>query len=514
MRASDLVSLPLAALWQQKSRTLMTTLGVVFGSFVLAASLSISQGVQDTVARESHRTDFLRRVTVQPKWDTLREASADEPAEVKGIIDESRRERIRRVLADRSRTSRAAKPRVPLTAPTLQMLAGIEHVECVVPLALQSGYALVDGRSQAADVSIARPDDERCRSRIAAGRFFDRSNERAAVVTELLAYRWGLADDESITNLVGKTLRLEFRPEPREGGFRLSLARPDGSEPTREERAVLDQITRQIPAAIAGLPLSPDQLAVLEKLVPGRKSAAAEPYSAEFPIVGVLRMPTDEERRGRWDPLFVESDVVLPYQTGAELYFQNPEQADRGVPGAVVIVDDERNAREVVAQVEELGLGSRAALDFIERQRLIYLLIFGGMTCVAAVAMLVAALGIANTMLMSVLERTREIGIMKAVGAGDGQLQFIFLVEGGLIGLVGGGLGLALAWAASFPGDAWVRSMVSRDLKFELKEALFVFPPSIGLSVMCFAVLVTTVAAFYPARRAARVDPVAALRHE
>jgi putative ABC transport system permease protein len=143
-----------------------------------------------------------------------------------------------------------------------------------------------------------------------------------------------------------------------------------------------------------------------------------------------------------------------------------------------------------------------------------YLMIFGGMTCVAAVALLVAAVGIANTMLMSVLERTREIGIMKAVGASSGQLQFIFLLEGAIIGLIGGVVGLLSAWAASFPGDAWLRSMVSRDLKIELKETIFVFPPWVILVVISFAVVVTTLAAVYPARRAARIDPVAALRHE
>jgi putative ABC transport system permease protein len=120
----------------------------------------------------------------------------------------------------------------------------------------------------------------------------------------------------------------------------------------------------------------------------------------------------------------------------------------------------------------------------------------------------------ANTMLMSVLERTREIGVMKAVGAGNGQLQLIFLIEGTLIGIGGGGAGLLLAWGASYPGDLWVRSMVSRDIKVDLKSSLFVFPPWLLLTVVIFAVLVTTLAAVYPARRAAKIDAVAALRHE
>jgi putative ABC transport system permease protein len=126
----------------------------------------------------------------------------------------------------------------------------------------------------------------------------------------------------------------------------------------------------------------------------------------------------------------------------------------------------------------------------------------------------VAALGITNTMLMSVLERIHEIGVMKAVGARDAHVQQVFLVEGALVGLAGGLLGLLLSWAASFPGNAWVRATVERRLSVQLEGSLFVFPPWLLLGVPLFACLVTTLAAFYPARRAARVHPVQALRHE
>jgi putative ABC transport system permease protein len=164
--------------------------------------------------------------------------------------------------------------------------------------------------------------------------------------------------------------------------------------------------------------------------------------------------------------------------------------------------------------IRDEGWTAHAPLEFVEQQRLQYLLIFGGMTCVAVVALLVAALGIANTMLMSVLERTREIGIMKAVGASSGQLQLMFLFEGALIGLVGGGLGLVLAWGASHLGDAWVRSLASRTVEVKLTEAIFVFPAWLFLTVLGFALFITTLAAIYPARRAAKIDPVFALRHE
>ena len=223
---------------------------------------------------------------------------------------------------------------------------------------------------------------------------------------------------------------------------------------------------------------------------------------------------TDEERKEAWSQFPAYTDLVLPRRTAVDLAFRDPVRREQGIDQAVLFVDDMKNVKEVVDKVEALGLRSQSIVEFLDRERLTYLLIFGGMTCVAAVALLVASLGIANTMLMSVLERRREIGIMKAVGAANWQLQAIFVIEGGLIGLTGGALGLLLAWSISFPGDAWVRSMVHQDMKIHLQGSIFAFPGWIGMTVVLCTVGVTIVAALYPARRAAMVDPVSALRHD
>ena len=223
---------------------------------------------------------------------------------------------------------------------------------------------------------------------------------------------------------------------------------------------------------------------------------------------------TDDEEKDAWSQFPAYTDLVLPRRTAVELMFRDPARREEGVDRAVLMVDDTRNVKEVVSKVEELGMDGSSIVDRIERERLTYLLIFGGMTCVAGVALLVSSLGIANTMLMSVLERRREIGIMKAVGAANWQLQAFYVIEGGLIGLIGGSLGLVLAWLISFPGDAWVRSMVHRDMNIDLSGSIFAFPRWIGVTVLAFTVGVTIVAALYPARHAAKVDPVTALRHD
>jgi putative ABC transport system permease protein len=512
MRFADILGLALSALWQQKARTVLTLVGVIFGSFVLAASLSINQGVQETIERESQRSTQLRKVDVRPQGEGRESDMPAKKLKVPGRLSDARRERIRKALVNRRRTFNPGGPRVKLTPERLRLLAGIEHVEAVAPVIRLNGWAVFGRQAQRADTISAQLDDDSLRRRIVAGRFFHTPDERSAVVTELLLYQAGITDDAGIDGIVGKKLRLVFHAERYGTGLVLYLAKPDGSGTTRAEYSGLDKIKKQLPERLDKFDLTPAEKDALRRALRASPPRASQVYRAELTITGVLAMPTDEDRRTSWDEIY--ADVLLPPRTASDLFFRAPAQAERGVDRVILVVDREENVKEVLQRVREQELTASAATEYIDRQRLMYLLIFGAMTCVAGVALLVAALGIANTMLMSVLERTREVGIMKAVGAGNGDVQLIFLVEGAIIGLVGGSVGLLLGWAASIPGDRWVRSMVQRDLRVELKEALFVFPPWLILAVVSFTVLVTTLAAVFPARRAAKVNPVTALRHE
>ncbi|HVX13751.1 MAG TPA: ABC transporter permease [Pirellulales bacterium] len=516
MRVTDLLALPLVALWQQKSRTVLTTLGVVFGAFVLATSLSVHDGVQQTIVRESNRGDVLRRIDVHRAWNRSPSASAAKDIEVKGDMSESRRERIRLAIAAREARFAEPDPSALLTRETLDKLAALEHVETVEPDASQSGFAVLGEKSEQTQIDSAFPQHPAHVKRLVAGRFFDEPAERSAVISEFLLYRFGVVDEADVEQTLGRTIRIEIRSYQQGPGLALYLIKPNYAENSRAERTAVDKIMKSLPAVLDKLDLTPQELELLRQSLPGEPQPFPEPCVGEYTIVGVTREPSEAEEKERrwWESLGGSADVVLPYQTAAELYFRVPAQRDAGVQRATIFVDRVENVKGVFKNVGELGLQANAAIEVIERERMIWLLVFGGMTCIAAVAMAVAALGIANTMQMSVLERTREIGVMKAVGAAESQIQFMFLIEGALIGLSGGVLGLLMAWGASFPGDAWVRSTVERNMNVKLSESIFVFPAWLNLSVVLFAVLVTTLAAVYPAWRAARIDPVAALRHE
>ena len=385
----------------------------------------------------------------------------------------------------------------------------------MIPIVGGAVVATLGNRPEEASVSSGAGEDPEFRKRVVVGRSFDSDDERSVLLSEMFAYRIGLIDDADLDQVIGKPLRVEIRGQEEGPSFNVSLADRSRADGSRAEQAALRQLAWQLPGALDRFSLTGEEIAALRKAI-RQESAAVDPVvvADDFRVVGIFRELTDDEKKEAWSQFPADTDLVLPRRTAVDLAFRDPARREQGIAQAVLFVDDIEERQGGRRQGRSPRPGEPVDHDFIERQRLTYLLIFGGMTCVAGVALLVSSLGIANTMLMSVLERRREIGIMKAVGAANWQLQAIFVIEGGLIGLVGGALGLLLAWSISFPGDGWVRSMVHRDMNIDLTGSIFAFPDWIGMTVVLSTVCVTIVAALYPARHAAKVDPVTALRHD
>jgi putative ABC transport system permease protein len=123
------------------------------------------------------------------------------------------------------------------------------------------------------------------------------------------------------------------------------------------------------------------------------------------------------------------------------------------------------------------------------------------LSAVAAVSLLVGGIGIMNVMLVSVTERTREIGIRLAIGAREHDVLLQFLIEAVVMSALGGIIGIALGLLGSFGASAALKLP-------------FVFEPSIVVIAVLFSAAVGVAFGYFPARRAARLDPIEALRHE
>ena len=519
MRFTDLVALAFSALRQQKVRAALTLFGVVIGTFVLLLSLSIGQGVRETIVREFQRDDQLRRIVVWPTWRVKAEDLPAEALVVHGEMSEARRERLRQALVQRWRGETKRSPQKHLTPELLNEFAALDHVESVLSRIHWSGRVHFRNKIEKTTMVSAPPDERPYRQRLVAGSFFTAEQPRGVVVNEYLLYRLGIHDEADVARAVSGEIVLEYSSRQ---GNHWSVASLLGVLPERveaDEEDVLAKIAQKLPPAIDRLDLTTTEKATLRKVVARKLTPRDRPMfeiRETFTLVGVVRdLTTPERREMPWSLSFGgEADVFVPESTLRELYFRVPNFREGGVDMATVLVDGEDNVEAVEEHIRGLGFETRSLASVLKNLRLNVLLITFATTFVGLVALVVAGLGITNTLLMSVLERTHEIGVMKAVGARERHIQLLFLLEGAWIGLLGSALGLLGAWLASIPGDRIAHRLAEQQAQTQLHHSLFVFPWWLVLGVPLFVTLLTMLAAVYPARRAARVNPMTALRYE
>ena len=182
----------------------------------------------------------------------------------------------------------------------------------------------------------------------------------------------------------------------------------------------------------------------------------------------------------------------------------------------LVRVDDLGRVEEIEEQIEEKldqihgvsGLTTAiTAKRVLGQVGMVSLIIQAVVVGIAFIALIVGCLGIINIMLMSVMERTREIGIMKAIGATNKDILALFLVEASTISLMGGILGVLAGVAISFI----VNTFISR---FIITDMSLIIAPEVLLGGLIIAVATGILGGLYPARRAAKMRPIEALRHE
>ncbi len=177
-----------------------------------------------------------------------------------------------------------------------------------------------------------------------------------------------------------------------------------------------------------------------------------------------------------------------------------------------VKVNRAQDTEAVEKTIKEMGFGAFSIADLLESQKRAFILLDLLLGLVGSIALTVASLGIVNTMVMSILERTREIGVMKAIGGGDDDVRRIFLIEASLIGLMGGVFGIVLGWAVGRVINAGANYYLST--QGVPAANLFLIPWWLTAGAIAFALAVSLVAGSFPAMRAARLDPIQALRHD
>jgi len=238
------------------------------------------------------------------------------------------------------------------------------------------------------------------------------------------------------------------------------------------------------------------------------------PRQLKLKVVGIVTSePNRGLRQGR-TPVFlpiVLAESLNMIQAGDLRNILRPTQ-NKTYIALIVRVAKSKAVPQVEEEIKKQGFGAFSIVDASAGLRKFFWFLDMFLGIFSSMALAVASLGIVNTLVMAILERRREIGIMKALGASDGDVKRIFFVEAGSMGVLGGALGVGLGWA--------IGRVINLATNFYLRqqdfrpENFWVVPWWLVAFALGFSVFVSLVAGLYPASRAAKLDPVQALRHE
>lgn len=236
-----------------------------------------------------------------------------------------------------------------------------------------------------------------------------------------------------------------------------------------------------------------------------------------FPVVGMVEGGPDDYNSYCWN-VYMDIDTMKKYLETTYRGQAIPGQPTdkNGNPykyfvyeNAIVTVDDIEHVDEVQAAIVEMGYEAHSEAEWIksaQQEMLIVEAVLGG---IGAISLFVAAIGIANTMMMSIYERTKEIGVMKVLGCSLGNIRAMFLTEAAFIGFIGGVVGIIISYILSFICNLILPPLVGHD-----GMNISVIPIWLVLIAMIFSTFIGMAAGFFPAQRATKLSPLAAIRSE
>jgi putative ABC transport system permease protein len=452
MKAGDLGELALRNLREAVLRNSLTTLGVAVGVASLVAMLSLGVGLQELATKRLSNSGLFDTVVVMPRRNM--QAMRRPAASLVPVKPD-------RVLDDDARNELAHLPNVLEVYPQIRFPTEVRY-----------------NGNPYSTVVAGVPDSSRGNGSFDGiqGSFFSGPNADEAI----LQIEFAKDLSEQTSGLIGKDLVVRYA----------------------ERQALPPQN-----AADGGGATSADA---------GTGGFSIVPREKKLRIVGIVETEPAAGFGG-----FGSGRLLIPQEVAATLraaQVNDLRDAVRATSAKTAYASLTVRAKGpsqidgIENSIKAMGFGTFSLLDASRNLKLVFtifdllLIIFGSL------ALAVATLGIVNTLVMAILERRREIGVLKALGAADWDVKLLFLVEAGVMGLLGGFLGVAFGW---FIGRAltWGTNIYLH--RQNLPSAhVFSVPWWLALLAILFAVLVSLAAGLYPATRAARLNPVEALRYE
>ncbi|HXT61991.1 MAG TPA: FtsX-like permease family protein [Pyrinomonadaceae bacterium] len=492
----DLLHLSLRNLREAKLRATLTSMGVIVGVAVIVTMVSFGLGLQRNMLSRFRALDFFNEIRVFGKSVFTMAMTNVDP---KLRRDENPGDRRGPAFRTNEAPSRILDD---AAVAEIQKIPGVAYVEPDISFDV---YLRCNGRVAPQSVAAASVPNSSSRFKIfAAGKMLSSTNADEAVIDDAVAETCGFAKP---ADAIGQTVEL------------LTTRGETGEKKPAEDEA--NKPDEDSGFSFFGLPIEENNgppanaisgrtLRIVGVLGHEKREGAAQGGPSGLMMNAAVYVPLPIARdwaRKHRNPMR-EVALALAKQSG-----QLDDSQSEGYGSAVVRVSDPVALTEVRKRINDMGFRSFSIVDQLDQIRTVFLIIDSVLGLLGGISLLVASFGIANTMIMSILERTREIGIMKAIGAEDREIKLIFFFEAAVIGLTGGIIGCLAAWGI----DALANRLAYR---FVLKPQgasfvdFFSLPPYLWLGAIAFALVVSILAALYPASRAARIDPVRALRHD
>jgi putative ABC transport system permease protein len=456
MKFYDVTDLAIRNLRESVFRNSLTTIGISVGVASLVAMLSLGIGLQQLASRRLQKSGLFDTVVATSRRDlrNFREQREEGPSPAESpALDEPARKKIEQIpgVVEAYPDIRFVTEMRFDDKPHLTMVAG-------VPFSAKNNNDAFDGMQ---------------------GSFF--SSEAGAEVIlqksfaeELLGIRSNPGTDntsiaELAKPLLGRELTMRYAER---------TSSPSSSSVGQSDSAAYSVVSRQQALKIVGVTdLDPDSM---------RGTARAR--------------------------------VFLPLKLARDLHVMQSNLRDTAAsdsPGYTSLSVRVGNPNQVPAvedAIKKMGFSAFSIVDATRSMRQFFAVLDGFLAIFGSLALAVASIGIVNTLVMAILERRREIGIMKALGASDADVRGLFFAEAGAMGLVGGAVGVTLGWA--------IGRLINFGMNIYLQRQHF--PPAeiwsvplwLVLSAIAFSIVVSLLSGLYPAARAAHLDPVQALRYE
>ena len=460
MRFIDLLRMSVSNLWRRKLRTFLTVLGVIIGTASIVVMISLGLGLSKSTMEQIEQSGGLTTITVREGGGVSYSSGS-----VAVAVDSSSSDENSGKITDETAEKIMAIPHVEIASPVLSLYP---ILKCGAYEGNISVRAMTTEALKAMDIPLAEgaslPLDEENLQFLYGNQII--TNFYNAKTNE---YYWdtGVLPDIDLTNdPVFFIMDSDAYWNAKYGGT------DENGNPVAQPKKYMYEST-------------------------GLGAGTAEEYN-EFSWEAYCNI---EALKTQLKRIFKNSKIPNqptrsngnPYK---EWYYEE----------MYVKVDEMENVTEVQQQISDMGYYAYSNAEWVEQMEGQYAMVQAVLGGIGAVSLFVAAIGIANTMMMSIYERTKEIGIMKVLGCSLGRIRDLFLMEAGFIGLSGGVVGLILSYGIS--------ALINTLLSESYYSSISYIPLWLSGVALVFAVLIGMLAGLMPALRAMRLSALSALRNE